>query len=87
MLSPEDVQQFFIRDDGRVILYLDSFSMVGNVIVAGVSGGATGIAHPGANNAIESSKTGVWSPESAQGKGGGFDFGGSAGIYWWNIGS
>ena len=87
MFSPEDVQQFFIRDDGGVILYLDSFSMVGNVVVAGVGGSPSRVAHTGANDAIETSKTGVWSPESAQGKGGGFDFGGSAGIYWWNLGA
>lgn len=55
--------------------------MVGNVVVAGVGGGATGIAHPGADDSVETSETGVWTPESAQGKGGGFDSGWNADIH------
>ena len=81
MFSPEDIEQVLVRDNGGIIVYLDGLSMVADVVIRRVFAAITGIACSGTNYAVETAKTGVWSPESAQGKGGCFSSRGGVGIY------
>lgn len=69
MTAPEDIQEFLVRDLGRIIINLDCLGMIAEVVIGGVFCGTTRIANAGSNDAIDAAKLGIWTPESAQGKG------------------
>ena len=43
--------------------------MIAEVVICGVLCGTTRIANAGSNDTIDAPKLGIWTPESAQGKG------------------
>ncbi len=85
MAVPEDVQQFLVGDDGRVEIDLDGLGVIAETVIGGVGCGAAGVSYPGANNAVDGPELGIRTPESAQGEGGGFGFGGNCGIHGRNL--
>lgn len=72
MAAPKDIQEFLVRDPGRIIINLDCLGMIAEVVICGVLCGTTRIANAGSNDTIDASKLGIWTPESTQRKGRGF---------------
>lgn len=68
MTAPESVQQFLIRDDGGVVFYPDRLTVITDIVVTGIAGGASGIPRRSADNPLDTPEPGFGSPESAQGK-------------------
>jgi hypothetical protein len=69
MAAPEDIQELLVRDPGRIIINLNCLGMIPEVVICGFFCGTTRIADAGSNDTIDASKLGIWTPESAQGKG------------------
>ena len=72
MAAPKDIQEFLVRDLGRIIINLDCLGMIAEVVICGVLCGTTRIANAGSNDTIDAPKLGIWPPESTQCKGRGF---------------
>jgi hypothetical protein len=71
--APEQVQQILVAYLIRIIVDLDRFAMVSQILIGGILRGATCISNTGADYSGETPKLGVGSPESAQRKGSRFD--------------
>ena len=67
---PENIQQPAIRDLGRIIVNLDRFAMVPQVVIGGILGCSSCVSNPGPNNAVNAPELSIRTPKSAQGKGG-----------------
>lgn len=65
---PENIEELFIRDALRVIVYLYGLCVVSQAVVRRVLLGPSRIAHPGADNSWDAPEPGVRAPESAQGE-------------------
>ncbi len=74
MALPEDFQQLGVRNLLRVVVDLNGFGVVANVLVGGVCLFAAGVAYPRADNSGCTPEPGVGAPESAQGEGGSLEF-------------
>ena len=70
---PEKIQKPAVRDDCRVKVDLDRLRMISNVMVGRIRVGAPRVADARAEYPIEAPEPGVRAPESAKGKGGGFE--------------
>ena len=84
MAAPEDIQEFLIRDPGRIIINLDCLGMIAEVVIRWVFCGTTRIANAGSNDTIDAPKLGIWPPESAQCKGRSFRIMWCFEVYWGN---
>ena len=73
---PEDLQQFLIRNDRGIKIYLHRLGVIAKVAVSRVWLGASRITHPGANDAVEDPEPGLYAPESPEAEGKGFGPGG-----------
>jgi len=87
MAFPKNRQQFFIRNQPGIEIYLHGLRMIAQVMISRVLGGSPGISYPGAHHAFEDPEPGVRTPESAQGKGRSFGFGWRRLIDWGYRGS
>ena len=72
MAVPKNIQQLLVQNLSRVKINLQSLGMVAEAVIGGVCFLAAGVANPGSDDSLQTPKLGVWSPESAKGKGGGF---------------
>ena len=84
MAAPEYIQEFLVRDPGRIIINLDCLGMITEVVIGGFFCGTTRIANAGSNDTIDAAKLGIWTPESAQGKGCRFRMTVRRQVYWGN---
>ena len=73
MTDPKDLDEFPVGDLGRIEIDLDGFAVIADVAVGGIGRAAARIAYPGTDDAWETPVPGVWTPESTERKGGGFD--------------
>ena len=84
MAAPEYIQEFLVRDPGRIIINLDCLGMIAEVLICGCFCGTTRIANAGSNDTIDAAKLGIWTPESAQCKGRRLRITWSLEVYWGN---
>ena len=66
---PEDIEQFPVRDHGRIELHLDRLDMVPEVVIRRVLRRPTRVSDTGAKDSGKTPEPGVRTPESAQGEG------------------
>ena len=85
MAVPEDVQQFLVRDDGRVEIDFHGLGVIAEAVVGWVLFGPARVSYPGANNAVDGPELGIRTPKSAQGEGGGLGFDRNCGIHGRNL--
>ncbi len=81
MALPKNRQKLFIRDLAGIIVDLDGLGVIAKIMVSRILFRASRISHPGAHHAFEDPEPGVRTPESPQGKGGGFDLGRRRRVY------
>ncbi len=68
MACPEGIKQLLVGYLRRVIVDLDGFSMVTEIMVGGVLFGPARVPHARSDHACQTPEPGVWSPESTHGK-------------------
>jgi len=65
----------------RIKIDLNRFGVIAQPVVGRIFAAAAGVADAGADDPFDAPKLGVWSPESAQSKGRGFEGRRGGGVY------
>jgi hypothetical protein len=66
---PESLEQFFIRDPGRVVVNLNRLRVIAKIVIGRVLFCPPCVPDTGANDTRDTPEPGVRSPESAKSKG------------------
>lgn len=78
MTVPEKLEELRVGYKFRIVVNLQRFSMIAEIMVGGIWLFPARIAYSGSDNSRDTPEPGVGSPESAQGKSGGLGLG-------WNL--
>lgn len=80
MTAPEEICQFAVADLSRVKFDPDRLGMVPEIAVGGISFCSPRVSDTGPRDAFDAPKLGIYSPESAERKGGGLCAGCGGGV-------
>jgi hypothetical protein len=81
--GPKDVQEFLIRDFAGVVVDLDRFSVIAQVIIRGILFRSSRITDASSNNTGDEPEPSIRTPESPHCKGRRLRCGRSHGVYGW----
>jgi hypothetical protein len=66
MAVPKSIQQFFIRDPGRIVINLNCFRVIPKIVIGRVLFCSPSISNTGTNDTGDTPEPGIRPPESAQ---------------------